>query len=300
MRKCGLQNVPRTRTGCDIQELSMTLYLHDLSRPIRIVAKHAPTELKWLYRHFTWEFVTGLVYAVVGPNGAGKSTLLRDLAGISQPYQGRITIAGTDLHQLKAKARAREIAYLPQQTPLMFELTVYDLVMLGRAPYLSRFTSPSAHDKQAVDDALRRVDLYEFCERQVHTLSGGELQRAMMARMLATQASIFILDEPTTALDIGHVLSFFQLCRQLANKGVTIVMAMHELALAKCYADQVILLKGNKVGSVVAGSSQQVLTSTTLESVFNVTVKEIDSHLLFEPAPMQTKATHLEATQEMS
>ncbi len=186
----------------------------------------------------------GEVVAVLGPNGAGKSTLLRALAGLQAPARGEVQLDGRAIGSLAGRDRARRLAYLPQLTPLYVDLSVGELVMLGRAPHLPRFAAPSDEDRARVREALARVGLEAFERRALSTLSGGERQRANLARLLCSGAPVLILDEPTTALDVGHTLDFLDLLRRLAADGATIVLAMHELEHARRHADRGLLLDG--------------------------------------------------------
>ncbi len=232
-----------------------------------------------LYRGLDVAVHTGRVTAVVGPNGAGKSTLLRQLAGLARADVGTIDLDGTPLAAIDPRARARRLAYLPQRTSLAVDLRVHELVTLGRAAYLPAFGAPSASDRAAVTAALERLDLMPLAARQALSLSGGELQRVMLARMLASAATVLILDEPTAALDIGHALGFLAEIRQLARDGVAVVLAIHELEQARRCADDAVLL-GHRDGPL-AGPAADVLTPANLGPTFGVHVQEVAGHLVF-------------------
>ncbi len=221
---------------------------------------------------------TGEVLAVLGPNGAGKSTLLRALAGLQAPARGQVLLDGRRIEDLPGRERARRLAYLPQLTPLYVDLAVAELVMLGRAPHLPRFAAPSDEDRGHVHEALARVGLEGFARRPLSTLSGGERQRANLARLLCSGAPVLVLDEPTTALDVGHTLGFLDLLRRLASEGATIVLAMHELELARRHADRGLLLDG--AGGVEAGPIDHVASPERLGPVFGVEA-ELGEALVF-------------------
>lgn len=222
----------------------------------------------------------GTVTAIVGPNGAGKSTLLRGLCGLF-PLEGQLRLGDTTLTELAPRARARAVAYLPQQTPTATGLTVHDVVMLGRLPHRTRLAGPSESDRTRVAESLARVGMDTFAQRQLHTLSGGERQRVMLARMLATEAQVMLLDEPTAALDVRHALELLDTLRNLAKGGHAIAIALHDLPLADAYADQVVCLPGD--GTCAVGPSADVLSPDRLRAVFGATfVRNTDGGLALQ------------------
>ncbi|MCB9701374.1 MAG: ABC transporter ATP-binding protein [Myxococcales bacterium] len=251
--------------------------------PLRALGLGRALGSRVLYRGLDRTLEASTVTVLVGPNGAGKSTLLRDLAGLRAPAEGRVTLGGADLHRLAPGERARQIAYLPQHTPLAHDLGAAEVVMLGRTPYLGRFTGPGPEDTSVVAAALARVGLADAARRRLSTLSGGERQRVMLARMLATGAPILLLDEPCAGLDIGHALAFLALCRDLARGGATVLVALHDLDLARAHADHALVL-GDPAGRVVAGEAAAVLAPATLGPLFGVEISEVGGHLICERA----------------
>lgn len=237
---------------------------------------------RWLFRGLELTVGSGQVWTVVGPNGSGKSTLLRILAGVQLPARGWLRLGGADMVDVPRRQRARTLAYLPQLTTLYHDLPARELVMLGRAPYRSRFAGPSREDARRVDHALERVSAEGLADRLVSTLSGGERQRVMLARLLATEAKVLLLDEPTTALDIGHALRLLDLCRDLAADGTAVVLALHELELARRYADHAICL-GIGDGEHRLGPTSAVLNPEILSRAFDVQVREREGELSFFP-----------------
>ena len=236
---------------------------------------------RWLYRELEASFAPATVTAIVGPNGSGKTTLLRDLAGLRAPSSGSVTLRGSPLSELRPAERARALAYLPQATPLAYDLRVDEVVMLGRSTFLSRFAGPAAADHRIIAEALARVGLGDAGTRRLSSLSGGERQRVMLARLLATQAPLLLLDEPTAALDVGHALAFMDLCRELASAGATVIAALHDLDLARSSADSAIVL-GSERGAAITGTASAVLTPAILGPIFAVELRESDGHLVFE------------------
>jgi len=238
---------------------------------------------RWLFRGLDLAAEPGRIWSLVGPNGSGKSTLLRCLAGLRAPDEGEVFIDQQPLTALRGPQRAVRVAYLPQLTPLYHDLEVHQLVMLGRAPHLSRWRGPSAEDQHRVERSLERVWARDLAGRRVSTLSGGERQRVMLARLLATDATVLLLDEPTTSLDIGHALRLLDLCRTLADDGAAIILAMHELDLARRVCDHAVCLGAGASGEHHRGPVADVLTPEILGTVFDVEVHEHADGLSFHP-----------------
>jgi iron complex transport system ATP-binding protein len=238
---------------------------------------------RWLVRGLDLEVRPGAITVVVGPNGSGKTSVLRTLLGLVEPQAGRVWLDDRPLLEHRSRERARAIAWLPQRTDLPWQMPVERLVMLGRAPHLSALAGPTPKDRRAVAEALDRVGASALRERDVLTLSGGELQRVLLARLLATEAPLLILDEPTTALDIGHALALLELCRELAASGHGVLLSLHELELARRYGDRALLLAGER-GEWQTGECREVLTPERLAGVFGVEVDLADDQLRFSPA----------------
>jgi iron complex transport system ATP-binding protein len=208
--------------------------------------------------------------AVIGPNGAGKSTLLRAVLGLVHSG-GRISVAGEDLQRLKPRQRARKVAYAAQAPNLPAGMTVFDYTLLGRSPYIPHLGRESGRDRAIVAEVLDRLDLTRFAARPLDHLSGGERQRVVLARALAQQTSVLLLDEPTTALDIGHQQQVLELVDQLRlSDELTVVTTIHDLTLAGQYADALVLISGGRVAA--AGTPGEVLTRAVVERHFDARV----------------------------
>jgi iron complex transport system ATP-binding protein len=208
---------------------------------------------------------------LIGPNGAGKSTLLRAIAGLT-PHDGRIDVHGVDVHDWSEKDRARRVAYVPQEPLIPNDMTTEDYVGLGRWPYLGRFGSRSVHDDEVVDAALELLGLGEFRGRLLGELSGGERQRIVIARALAQEPDVLLLDESTAALDIGHQQQALELVAQLRReRHVTVLAAMHDLTLAGIYGDRLLMLDRGQV--VATGPATDVLTQDRLAEVYKAAVR---------------------------
>ena len=208
---------------------------------------------------------------LIGPNGAGKSSVLRAAAGLV-PYTGSVAINQTEIPATSARWRAQHIAYVPQAPVIPTDMSVYEYVLLGRSPYINYFSSETSHDRDVIDRVLDRLDLVQFSARKLGTLSGGEVQRLVIARALAQEAPVLLLDEPTSALDIGHQQQALELVDGLRREqGLTIISAMHDLTLAGLYADRLVLMhEGHRVAE---GTAKQVLKSETLAEFYGVSAR---------------------------
>jgi iron complex transport system ATP-binding protein len=179
--------------------------------------------------------------AIVGPNGAGKSTLLRALAGLQKPDRGKVTLGGRALAGWSDRERARRIAWLAQQGDTHGELTAREIVQLGRLPHLGLFAAPGARDDAVVQQAMAATECAALESRRLAELSGGERQRVFLARTLAVQAPLLLLDEPTTHLDPPHQVALVRLLRRQARAGTTVASVLHDLPLA-LLADRLVVL----------------------------------------------------------
>jgi iron complex transport system ATP-binding protein len=207
---------------------------------------------------------------VIGPNGAGKSSLLKAIAGLV-PSVGVIAVGDVPLAGLDHRRRAQQIAYVAQEPLIPDDMCVFDYVLLGRTPYIGYFGIESAADRAVVVDVIDRLRLGDFAGRMLGSMSGGERQRAVLARALAQEAPVLLLDEPTSALDIGHQQQALELVTELReHSGLTVVSAMHDLTLAATYTDRLVLLDGGAV--VATGPAVDVLTAERLGEVFHVCV----------------------------
>jgi iron complex transport system ATP-binding protein len=233
-------------------------------------------ELSWsvggrpLVRGVDLEVRAGELVALVGPNGAGKSTLLRLVAGELEPERGSVRLAGAPLGSRSLVERARLRAVMPQETLLRFAFTVRQVVELGRfaAP------DPSA-DERVVDEALRTTGVAHLASRAFPTLSGGERALATLARVLAQEAPLLLLDEPTASLDLSHQQHAMAVARAAAEAGGGVLAVVHDLNLAATYADRIVLLADGRV--VAAGPPWEVLTEERLEAVFGCPVVVVTS-----------------------
>lgn len=209
---------------------------------------------------------------LAGRNGAGKSTLLRLLIGAERPEAGQITLRERPLDIWEPRARARELAFVPQSTECPFEFTGRQLVTMGRYPHQPRNAAINAEDKAAIERALAAVDAETFADRSVTTLSGGEQRRIAVARALATEAPLLLLDEPTANLDLEHALQLVELLRREASSGRGVLVASHDLNLFASHCDRVALLHEGRI--VESGPPKSALSPERIAEVFGV--KSID------------------------
>jgi iron complex transport system ATP-binding protein len=211
---------------------------------------------------------------VIGPNGAGKSTLLRAIGGVIA-YRGQVRLLGRPAGELGRRERAQLVATVPQSPAVPPGMAVLDYVLLGRTPYIRPLARESRHDLEVVDGVLDRLDLVALADRPLETLSGGERQRVFLGRALAQGATILMLDEPTSSLDIGHQQEVLDLVDELRrDHGLTVVATMHDLSVAGEYAERMVLLSKGRV--VAVGSPAQVLTEESLARYYGARVRVLE------------------------
>ncbi|HET6506343.1 MAG TPA: ABC transporter ATP-binding protein [Baekduia sp.] len=210
----------------------------------------------------------GRLVAVVGPNGAGKSTLVRAAAGIQKLESGTVRWDGVDVAALRGRKLAKLRAFVPQRARVPDGVRVHEAVAIGRAPHLGPLSRPTRADHDAVERAMGRAGVLAFADRRLNTLSGGELQRVQVAVALAQEAPALLADEPTSALDLGATSTMARLLRGLADDGLTVVLVVHDLALAAAVADEVVVVSHGR--TVAAGPPDTVLTESLLAEVWQV------------------------------
>jgi iron complex transport system ATP-binding protein len=217
---------------------------------------------------------TGEWVAVIGPNGAGKTSLLKAVAGLV-PATGTVRVRGRDLRRDPPAARSRQVAYVPQNPVRPVGMSVAEYVLLGRTAHLGYLAREGAADRDRVRTVLAQLDLEALADRDVTTLSGGEAQRATLARALAQEAPVVLLDEPTSALDLAHQVRVLELVDRLRReRGITVVSAMHDLTRAGQFADRLALLSAGQV--VASGRAGEVLTEAVLARHYGTPVLVVD------------------------
>lgn len=233
------------------------------------------TKLSFAYRNskvlekMDLELHSGKFYGLIGGNGSGKSTLLELFMGVLAPLSGSIKYRDRLLAEYSRQELATRLALVPQHFSMDFEYRVRDVVLMGRHPHIPRFSSPSQHDRDSVEQAMETMDIIHLQNRPVMALSGGELQRVVMARALAQETEVLILDEATSNLDIQHTIAIMQVMRKrVTEKGLTVIAAIHDLNLAAAFCDDCLVLKDGHI--FANGAVNEVFTTDLLETVFAV------------------------------
>lgn len=208
----------------------------------------------------------GEMLAVIGPNGSGKSTLLKLLAGLLRPTGGSVALDGRAIEELSPKERARRIAVIPQTLRGLPDVEVETFVTGGRYGHFERFRGATGRDREVVAESLELADASEFTHRPLHQLSGGQQQRVLIARALAQEAELLLVDEPTTSLDPGHQLLVFELLARMTARGRGVLVVTHDLNLASQFANRMLLLEQGAVRC--RGTAEEVLRPEVLEPVY--------------------------------
>jgi len=222
-------------------------------------------------RNVTLEVASGEMLGLIGPNGSGKSTLIRGITRLIALHEGQIFLVGREIRQLSRESLARTVAVVPQNASLPELFTALEVVMMGRTPHLGRFRHESARDFAIAWQAMEATDTLGLAERRVGELSGGERQRLCIARALAQEPKVLLLDEPTAHLDINHQAETLDLVRALCrNRGLAVLAALHDLNLAAQYCDRLVMIASGGVHS--QGRPEEVITAASIREVYGVDV----------------------------
>lgn len=218
---------------------------------------------------------------ILGPNGSGKSTLLRLLIGALQPSEGKILLDGQEISTFSRGDLARRIAYVPQEGSWVFPIPVREVVLMGRAPFTGTLGFESKADQMIADEAMEMVDIASLADQPINAISGGERQRTLLARALAQQPHVVVLDEPNIHLDLSHQIEIFKILRsQNLERGLSVICVSHDVNLASAFCNTILFLaRHNGSGSTVyaLGSPNEVVTDAHLEAVFSTHVM-VDRH----------------------
>ncbi|RLF16317.1 MAG: heme ABC transporter ATP-binding protein, partial [Thermoprotei archaeon] len=218
----------------------------------------------------------GEFLGLLGPNGSGKTTLLRCLTGILKPKVGAVLLDGREVLSMKAAEVAKKMAVVPQDTTTTFDFTVLDVVLMGRHPHLGRLGRETEKDLEAVQRAMKLTGVWHLADRSINELSGGEKQRVFIARALAQEPKVLLLDEPTTHLDLNHQLEIMDLLEKLrAEQELTIIAVLHDLNLAARYCSQLVLMSHGRIRAM--GPVEEVLREDIIREVYGVEV-EVRKH----------------------
>jgi iron complex transport system ATP-binding protein len=235
--------------------------------------------------HISMQISEGEVVSIIGPNGSGKSTLLRCICRVLQPRGGVVYLNNQDVAHLKPRELARLLGYVPQSGAEVFPLTVYEAVLLGRKPYLSWGVGPK--DREIVDRILRFMKIEEFALKYINEMSGGEKQRVLIARALAQEPEVLLLDEPTSNLDIKHQLEVLGLMQKFAHDGgMTVIMVLHDLNLASRFSDKLVLINEGKV--FASGPPAAVLNPANIRAVYDVEADVDQNGLGIQVLPLRS------------
>ncbi len=229
----------------------------------------------------TLEIEESKLTAIVGPNGSGKSTLLKCINRILKPRKGIVYVDGKSIEDLSHSEIAKMIGYVPQSVQQTFPATVFDVVLMGRRPHISWIYGK--RDFERVVKVLKLLNIEDIAMRDFNELSGGQKQKVLIARALAQEPEILLLDEPTANLDLRHQLEVMKLVKDLTRNGLTAIVAVHDLNLASRFADKIVMMKDGNIFAV--GEAEEVLTPNNIESVYGIKVKIIyvDGYLYVIP-----------------
>lgn len=233
----------------------------------------------------------GEMVGVIGPNGSGKSTLLRTISGVLRPYRGRVLLDGDDITHLRRAELARRLGVVPQNPSLPETFAAVDVVLLGRTPHLRFLQSEGRRDLEVVRQAMKVCGVWELAERRVGELSGGERQRVVIARALAQEPRLLLLDEPTSHLDIAHQVAIMDLIWSLSQQqGLAVLAVFHDLNLAAQYCDRLLVLNAGRL--VGEGSSREVLTPEIVKLAYGTEVCIVSHPLNLMPVALVTGNNH--------
>lgn len=230
----------------------------------------------WVVEDISFNIRDGEFFGIIGPNGSGKSSLLKLISRICMPQEGRISLRETDISLLGRDELSKTVSYVPQESSFLFPYTVAEVVSLGRIPHMKGRLFEDSHDQKVVEDAMRLVGIDNLRDRTITDISGGEKQRVIIARALAQEPDILIMDEPTTSLDIGHQLEIFNLLSRLnTEKKLTIIISLHDLNLGSLYCHRIMLMNRARISAI--GTPLEVITEKNIRDVYGCNVI-VDKH----------------------
>lgn len=224
-----------------------------------------------VFSDVTFSLKPGELFCILGPNGTGKSTLLRCLINLLNIDQGSVQIDGIDIRQMERQDLATKMAFVPQRWDVSFPYTVIDYVLMGRAPYISAFSSPTDEDVKKAVEAIQEVGIFHLIDKPVSEVSGGEHQLALIARALAQEPNILFLDEPTSHLDFGNQMQVLSLIERLRDQGISMIMTSHFPDHAFIVSDQVGIMRDGAFSMI--GPAEKVITGEALKATYHVDVR---------------------------
>lgn len=239
---------------------------------IKVNGVHYSYNSKLVLQDVSLQLRPGDILGVIGPNGSGKSTLIKCMDRILKPQLGSILIDDIEINGMKLIELAKKIAYVPQREDNKFPVTVFDAVLMGRKPYLN--WKPSEGDLKKVSSIISLLGLEDISMREIGAISGGQRQKVMIARALAQEPEVLLLDEPTSNLDLKHQLEVLNLISEQGEKGITAIVAIHDLNLAARYCNKMVMLKE---GVIFAAGGPEIICPENIEPVYQVKISVINS-----------------------
>lgn len=252
---------------------------------------------KKLFDGMEFEVRPGQMTALLGPNGVGKSTLLSLICGLLPQQLGSICLNGRDIREWNRRELSRHVALVPQMLTVPFAFRVEEIVSQGRVPYLGRFGGLSKYDLEVVEHAMHAVDVLPLRARIFNQLSGGEMQRVKIAVALAQQPKLMLLDEPTQHLDVGRQIEIIQLLKKLNAGGITVLAAIHDLAVIRNHFETAVLLTSKP--ACFSGPTREILRPTLLQSAFGVSARELAA-VIEAPDDVRASSTALSVEESKS
>jgi iron complex transport system ATP-binding protein len=233
---------------------------------------HFSIDGKKILEGISARFGPSKIHGIIGPNGSGKSTLLKNICRVWEPQSGSIRINGKDYTEIPRKELSALVTLAPQYSSIGFPLSVYDIVAMGRHPHLGRFEGLGLKDREIIERALQQTNISDLQRRNINELSGGEGQLAIIARAIATEAPLILLDEPTSELDVKHTLEIVNLLYEFREQGKTMLVNIHDLNLARKLCDTISILSGGKL--YFSGAPEEAFSEENIRRVFQVNVRE--------------------------
>ncbi len=233
---------------------------------------HFSIDGKKILDGISMRFDPGMIHGIIGPNGSGKSTLLKNICRIWEPQSGSIVIEGRNTREIPRKELSTLVTLVPQNTTIGFPVSVFDIVSMGRNPHRGRFEGLRHKDREIIERALQQTNIHALKDRNINELSGGEGQLAIIARAIATQAPLILLDEPTSELDVKHTLDIVKILYEFREQRKTILVTIHDLNLARRFCDTISIMCDGKL--FYSGTPAGAFSEENIRQVFQVNVRE--------------------------
>ena len=227
-----------------------------------------------IFEDINFEVEKGDVFCILGANGTGKTTLIKCLNGLMKLNSGKVLLDGQDIYSLNHSERAKNIGYIPQIHNSTFSFTILDVVLMGRAPHIDTFSSPSKKDVEIAENSLKSLNIYHMKDKPYTEISGGEQQLVFIARVLTQEPSVLLLDEPTSHLDFGNQIRTLNIIEKLASNGLSVIMSSHFPDHAFISANKVAIMKGTEFIDI--GTPEEVITEENMENAYGIKVKIVD------------------------